>query len=752
MEETFQSAYQEEQSRLDAVLNEIDTQLERLRNTPVYTGHDYTEQVLEGIREERRNALAKLRQEPYFGRLDFQENGEGQRKALYIGKIGADRDEAGDHPMVIDWRAPVASLFYSFTGGREPISYETPEEGLIEGLVYLKRNVVIRKRILERVADTFDRESDGPAVSDEFLVYRLGENKDNRLRDIVSTIQEEQDRIIRAAKNTALIIQGVAGSGKTTVALHRLAFLLYQYKEQVTAEKMIIFAPNRMFLDYISDVLPELGVGNIAQSTFADWASEALGVELAPDAAQETYDRWFKGTGPMPVLTEETPARFKGSTALVPVIEEAVGLLEETAVPEGDFSPWDGKILPRRMILDWHDREYAPYAPARRKERVLARIHRWIEMELKKSPSAAALKERKKRAAQREKAYAAKWPKYEPAGIYRMIFRAAKVPAGWPVEAPDAIPASVLKDTQKALKKGLLREEDLPPMLYIHYLLNGDESIHRFDHVVIDEAQDFSPFQIFMLDRYVKGHSFTILGDLSQGIHAYRGVHDWSEMSGLFDPSDTAYHALTRSYRSTMEIIEFANGILAHGVGSGLLAVPVFRSGSPVRLIRSEPAATGSAGGPASGSGNGSDAPLPDASPRVRVIARALAELSGREYRTVAVLTRSLADAEALHAELLPRFPGLNLIDGGMTEYKGGLSVLPIYLSKGLEFDAVLLADADREHYGEAAWDAKLLYVGCTRALHELWLLGSGELPGALKAAAGAVETAEGWPEAQPEA
>lgn len=146
-----------------------------------------------------------------------------------------DREQVSDRPLVIDWRAPVASLFYSFTGGTEPASYEAPE-GLIEGLVYLKRNVVIRKQILERVADTYNRNSDAPTVSDEFLVYRLGENKDNRLRDIVSTIQEEQDRIIRAVKNTALIIQGVAGSGKTTVALHRLAFLLYQYKEQVSAE------------------------------------------------------------------------------------------------------------------------------------------------------------------------------------------------------------------------------------------------------------------------------------------------------------------------------------------------------------------------------------------------------------------------------------------------------------------------------------------------------------------------------------
>ncbi|MFE4711396.1 HelD family protein [Paenibacillus sp. NPDC056722] len=791
MEDNLQSAYQEEEDRLDKTLVEIDAVLEKLRNTPVYTGHDYTEQALEASREQRRRDLTKLRQEPYFGRLDFQGTDEHERKALYIGKIGADREQVSDRPLVIDWRAPVASLFYSFTGGTEPASYEAPD-GLVEGLVYLKRNVVIRKQILERVADTFNRESDGPAVSDEFLVYRLGENKDNRLRDIVSTIQEEQDKIIRAAKNTALIIQGVAGSGKTTVALHRLAFLLYQYKDQVSAEKMIIFAPNRMFLDYISDVLPELGVGNIAQNTFPDWAAEVLGLELPQQDATQTLNRWFETSGGMPEITEETPGRFKGSTALMGLIEDSIKLLEADAVPEGDFIPWEGTVLRRSMILRWHNEEYAPYPPAKRKERVMARIHRWIEMELKKSPSAAAMKERKKKGAQREKAYSAKWSKYDPLTIYKQIFRAAKTPESWPAEPPEIIPAGVLKETAKELKKGIIREEDLPPLLYIHYLLNGNEGISRFDHVVIDEAQDFSPFQIAILDLYVRGHSFTILGDLSQGIHAYKGVHGWEEMQKLFDPEHTAYHALTRSYRSTMEIIEFANGILSAGVNSPLLAVPVFRSGNPVRLIaygeagrpevqsskvggseagrsevdgsevggsevgRSEAGATDAGRSKADGSEvRDSEAGVPDAGnllktnelhldPRVQDLRAALAALSGREYRTVAVLTRSLREATELYTALAEHFSDIHLIDGSMTAYQGGLSILPVYLSKGLEFDAVILADADRGHYGEAAWDAKLMYVGCTRALHELWLLHDGELPAYVQASEG--EVLIGWP------
>jgi DNA helicase-2/ATP-dependent DNA helicase PcrA len=723
LEDNFQSAYQEEENRLNEAISEIDRQLQRLQSMDVYTGHDFTEQVLEAAREEKRTTLVKSVQEPYFGRLDFQGAKDQERKPLYIGKIGVDQEVIAEQPLVIDWRAPVASLFYSFTGGEESTTYEAPE-GLIEGLVFLKRNVVIRKQILERVADTYNRESEQPAVSDEFLVYRLGENKDNRLRDIVSTIQAEQDQIIRAAKNTALIIQGVAGSGKTTVALHRLAFLLYQYKDQVTAEKMIIFAPNHMFLDYISDVLPELGVGDIQQSTFADWAMDVLELDLPLADAAETLHYWFEHSGGTRELNDEVPGRFKGSLILMKMISSLIESLEGISVPEGDFSPWEGKVLSRDKILYWYNEEYKPYPLAKRKERVMARIHRWVEMELKKSPSEKVLKEHKKKATLREKSYATKWPKYDPLTIYKQLFRALKIPSGWSEDTLQGIPVSVLKSTQHDLKKDIIREEDLSPLLYIHYLLHDITSGQRFDHIVIDEAQDFSPFQVAVLDFFVRGHSFTILGDLSQGIHAYRGVHHWKEMSSLFQPDDTAYFALTRSYRSTMEIIEFANGILEKGVQSDLMAVPVFRSGDPVRVI-------------SYGIGEGA---------RVDVLQEALHRLSTKEYRTVAILTRTLREARELHEQLSKNVADIHLIDGSKQAYQGGLSILPVYLSKGLEFDAVIVADADQDHYGPTSWDAKLMYVGCTRALHELWILHGEAVPDYL----GNTErdiAVQGWPE-----
>lgn len=701
--ENFQSAYQEEKVRLDRTLEEVDKQLQRLRGIPVYTGQDFTEQLLEANRENKRKQLEQSSGEPYFGRLDFAEQGKN-KTPLYIGKVGVGNPD-GKEPIVIDWRAPVASLFYSFTGG-DDAAYAAPE-GLVEGLVYLKRNIVIRKSILDRVADTYNRDSDGPAVSDEFLVYRLGENKDNRLRDIVSTIQAEQDQIIRAAKNTALIIQGVAGSGKTTVALHRLAFLLYQYKEQISAERMVIFAPNHMFIDYISEVLPELGVGDIQQSTFGDWAAKVLELDEIPSDGAEALSHWFDGgaQGRDSILEDAAlPGRFKGSMAFKAIIDAALANLESGCVPEGDLEPWEGARLPRQEIIGWFEGEYRHYPVARRKERVLARVHRWIEMELKKSPSAAALKDRKKKAQQREKSYAKKWPELTPLSLYRELFGIRK--GGGTIGLTDVaerIPRGILKETQGYLKKGVVKEEDLAALLYLYTRINEIDGRLTFDHVVIDEAQDFTPFQVHVLDRFVKGHSFTILGDLSQGIHYYKGVRNWDEMKSLFRPEETAYFALTRSYRSTMEIIQFANEILEQGVGAELLAVPVFRSGEPVRLL------------PAAGER------------RFGALRYALDKALSGSFRTAAVLTRTMREAEELHEVLQQDGVDANLINGDLKQYAGGVSVLPVYLSKGLEFDAVIVTDVDPLHYGPD--DAKLLYVGCTRALHELWLLHGTELP-----------------------
>ncbi|MFC0216704.1 HelD family protein [Paenibacillus chartarius] len=698
METKLQSAYQEELQRLEETSRQIDAQLKRLQAIPPYRGDDLTEQSLEAVRESGRRNMARAIEEPYFGRLDFQENGQSAPATLYIGKVGVD-DPDTSKLLVIDWRAPVASLFYSFTGGLEQAEYESPE-GLVAGLVYLKRNIVIRKQILQRVVDTYDRSAGDPAVTDEFLLYRLGENKDNKLRDIVSTIQAEQDRIIRAAKNTALIIQGVAGSGKTTVALHRLAFLLYQYRDQVHAEKMMIFAPSRMFLDYISGVLPELGVGSIQQSTFADWALDLLDHEVKLADPAERLAAWFAVGPERPPIDDTAPGRWKGSVRFVQLLEDCLRKYEAGALPDTDFEPWERKKLPADTIRGWWDVENKHYPLMKRRERVIARMKRWLEMELDKVWEASRRKELKKSAAQKLRAYEKAWTALTPFGFYKALFDVKQPPFYATKELCAALPESLASASAAQFKKKLVQPEDLAPLVYIRDTFWGISGEHMFDHTVIDEAQDFSPFQVELLRRHTKNDSFSILGDLSQGIHGYQGIHAWDEFSSLFETERTGYFELERSYRSTMEIIHFANHVLQAGVPNAKLAVPVFRSGEPIRILRA-------------------------ASPKQAAAAAvaAVERIRGGSAQAIAVITRTEKASAPVYKALQQAGIEAHLIGAAQQHYGGGVSVVPAYLAKGLEFDAVILFGVDADAYEATPQDAKLLYVGCTRALHELVLI-----------------------------
>lgn len=728
MEEKTQSAYLEEQARLDRAIAQIDSQLARLEVVPRYHGEEYTEQVLESHRENSRRKLARATEEPYFGRMDFQEEGTEEPVPLYIGKSGVEDSETGQ-PLVIDWRAPVASLFYTFTGGELPASYDSPD-GTVEGLIYLKRNLAVRKRILQRVVDSYVRGEENLAVTDEFLLYRLGENKDNRLRDIVSTIQAEQDQIIRAAKNTALIIQGVAGSGKTTVALHRLAFLLYQYRENISAERMIIFAPNSMFLDYISGVLPELGVGNIQQTTFTDWALNRLDEEVKLVDPSKAYGSWFAVGPDRPAIHDGNPGRYKGSAVFKKLLDECADLLEKNYLPDADFIPWDGSRLDAATLHRWANEEFRHYAPVKRRERTIGRLKRWLEMELDKVRDANRRKDLKKKAGQKLRTYLKNWPEPTPFAFYKKILLQDERPEYLPVSLLNQIPAEAIELSAKEFKKKLVRQEDLAPLLHLYNRFNGITSDARFDHSVIDEAQDFSPFQIALLKDHVRNESFSILGDLSQGIHAYQGILQWSEFQDLFEPDQSAYFQLDRSYRSTMEIIGFANGVLRRGGVKGLLAVPVFRSGDPVKRVpvplgasmSGETAVTKPISRKSKGMGAGS----PRQGAYRELIGEVKEILSTGRSNTIAVITRTPEAASEAQIALQEAGLEATLITAGERRYKGGLSVLPVYLAKGLEFDSVLLWDVNELNYTATPEDAKLLYVGCTRALHELIVLYSG--------------------------
>ncbi|WP_138751483.1 HelD family protein [Paenibacillus sinopodophylli] len=684
---TVQSAYQEEQERLTKSLEDILTQLQAIG--PRYKGDDFTEQMLDLQQEERRLRLEISKREPYFGRIDFEELPGNEAKPLYIGKAGVAKKDSNEL-LVIDWRAPAASVFYSFTGGEAPASYESPD-GQIEGHVHLKRNFMIRQGEIVRLVDSYVRGQDEGSVTDEFLLYRLGENKDNKLRDIVSTIQGEQDLIIRADRSKALFIQGVAGSGKTTVALHRLAFLLYQYADKMRAERMIIFAPNRMFLDYISGVLPELGVGDIQQTTFSDWTVELLEKTITVSDPSDAMSYWFEERRTAEEI-EHASGRFKGNLAFKKIVDERIADFENRIVPVIPFIPIDRLELSPAQMREWYDTDYGEETLMKKRDRLVSRIRRWFESELKMK--GIADKKVRAKALAKFNSFTKKIPSYTALQLYASLFSGK--------QQVDDIPKQLSKATAARLKNEVAAAEDLAPLAYIQLQLFG-LSKQAFDHIVIDEAQDYSPFQLEVLRLCQRTASMTVLGDLQQGIHAYAGVQSWGQLTELFTEEQIGYYELNRSYRSTTEIIEFANKILGSMTGGVKPAVPVFRSGDAV-IVESI----------------SDEAWLPALEATVREW-----QAQG-EYETISVIGRTASECEVIYNYLQEKELPASLVQSKQPAYGGGLSVVPVYLSKGLEFDAVLIADAGEEAY--APLDAKLLYVGCTRALHKLKLYSRGKL------------------------
>ncbi|MFZ5826829.1 MAG: HelD family protein [Bacillota bacterium] len=707
-------AYLEESQRLKGTLVDVRTQLAELRAVPPLNMPElvdesmeallHAELALERMRLDRIRRLDLAEREPYFGRIDFQEGPDAPVERFYIGKVGVQESTSPD-PLVLDWRTPMASLFYTTaTGATDEVSFESPD-GVHTGTLWLKRHLGVRQAILQRIVDAKVKgaPTEAEPVIDEFLSYRLQESRDARLRDIVSTIQAEQNAIIRAPMDRALIIQGVAGSGKTTVALHRLAYLLYTFRESIAASRIIIFAPNRMFLDYISDVLPELGVDGVVQTTFADWALRELGdPEIQPTGQADRLEYHFT-PGHDPDEGADAPGRFKGSLLFQEVLDLAIAQYEASFVPDQDLLLWPGATLRASTVRQWFHGAYQSYPLMARKERCIARARKWADDHLMQFAGTMHERERRKLCRNAVAKWVKLWPNHTPLELYQQILGAKpqkkKGPAN--VGFPD-IPERVVKDSLAHFKREEVAPEDLAPLVYVKAKLRGYKEDRQLDHVVIDEAQDFSPFQVELLKKLTRSNSFTILGDLSQGIHAYQGIHRWEELIEVFEPEPTAYYTLEQSYRSTYEVMTFANAVISKLGAPAALAKPVFRSGAPVRV----------------------EATTPDQLP-ARVAAE-VAALRARKMASIAVIGRTEPHCRALHESLTALGLEPQLITPRQTSYRGGLSVIPAYLVKGLEFDGVIVADASEGAYGLSGRDARLLYVACTRALHELLIIHTG--------------------------
>lgn len=684
--------------------------------------------------------LDLIKDQAYFARLDFCEEGSPENETIYLGKIGFVSRETSE-VIVVDWREPIATLYYGGTEGTS--TYEAPV-GVVECEVNLKRQMEIENALIKRIVDTQISAAiygDSTGIpTDEFLLSRLGQQSDRRLRDIVSTIQQEQNTIIRANLDQPLVVQGVAGSGKTTVALHRLAYLLYRYRDKLSPEDVLVIAPNRVFLTYISDVLPSLGVNDVAQSTLTEYLQNIYGKGLSVVSKKASHFHADTEDPYSSVFAKAQTAStiIKGSLAIKPLLEQAAQSAGVSALPRQPLI-----ILGKTMAaLDETRRrylgDYPLMPPLRRLEELRKVAQRLAEKRLEEASAETQAKyERRLEELRRQRAQGStailsvyKDREDELSGlkakkeqelsryldtfglpnaleIYKTIMSDQEVllaALNGEFES-QLIQATAFISSQMFALGMVEEEEDLAPLAYLRLRLSGVSDKLKFKHIVIDEGQDLTALEISVLADLSGHDSITIVGDVSQSILPGRGLTDWKQTAGACFKGKVRTATLTLSYRTTSEIVNFSNSVLRSKHFSGALAKPVLRSGELPRLIKTT-----------------------TTEEQHKAITTILRETKDRGHNNVAVIARSVTDAQSLYNALKTQGVVVTLLQDGSDEYEGGVQVMPVYLSKGLEFDAVIIVDADDDRYPDRELDAKLLYVALTRAMHELYVLHTGQL------------------------
>ncbi|MCG7410259.1 UvrD-helicase domain-containing protein [Paenibacillus sp. ACRRX] len=692
--------------------------------------------------------LQKLNQHkgsPYFGRIQFREDGDDETLDIYIGLMSLTDDQADAH-LVYDWRTPIASLFYDYAAG--PVQYRTPV-GLITGEMPMKRQFVIRRGRLEAVFDT------GIQIGDDMLQEMLAKSSDTKMRSIVSTIQREQNAIIRDDSHDVLIVQGAAGSGKTSAAMQRIAYLLYKYRNSIRSEQVVLFSPNDLFNDYVSNILPELGEANMSQTTFQNYLEHRLHTRWQLEDLYDQAERLMRkptgeeaiGTAAQSVQTstkqtdetaavnetagvrdstllELASARWKASFDFMQVMDRYIDHLTQEGMQFVALGTPKRTIVTQEMMAEQFYVVLADWSLTGRlhklQEWVKQYVNSWAKAEEKRVYNKLLQKnqyigtEQELRDISRKQVR--KWVQrmrrqtrvfgfVDWEGMYVSCMQQL---GHWVAEVehtrvvgnnslPDAKLATQIGHyTAKRLSEhGILPFEDTSPFLYLIERTQGFHTFNHIRHVVIDEAQDYSPFQYELLNRLFPRSRFTILGDWNQAIYEANRVNSVEMVQQMFKERKTDIVRLAKSYRSTRNITEYAQRIIPDGEP----AQAFNRSGSAPRLYLVE-----------------------TEEERLAAAVRLLRELERAGAGSAALITKDESTSAYLYELLREQFPDMRQVTKFTRQFAAGYWVMPSYLAKGLEFDGVIIYDADQASYGKES-DRKLLYTVCTRALHELSLI-----------------------------
>lgn len=757
---------QQEQKRVDRVMetiieeiNRVESEASRSRNEVVQirkhfwdevkvstdTFDDYLETII-GLRQEaqalsvnisthrhaskRLSTLRRMQGVPYFGRIDFIEEGNSTQEQIYIG-ISSLSDTSGEHFLIYDWRAPVSSVYYDYQPGSA--KYVTPG-GTIEGILEKKWQYLIRGGVLQSMFDT------SLTIGDEILQQVLGKGTDKQMHNIVATIQQEQNRIIRHDQGRLLIVHGAAGSGKTSAAMQRIAYLLYKYRDRLNADQIILFSPNSMFNSYVSNVLPELGEENMQQVTFQEYLDHRLSKEFYVENPFEQLEYVLTAANTPSYKSRVASIQFKASTRFFEVISSYRKSLEGSGMVFKDIT-FRGKPIVRAQQIA--ERFYSHDSSLRFHNRMeslkdwlikkinevqkVERTKQWVQEEIELLSNDDYHKAHRylaeKRGFKREEiadyemepealARLLVHQKLKPLrkrvrafrfvdlkGMYKQLFADPLKIEGWIEGETPAGWEAICRATLEMLDENKLFYEDATPFLLLKELILGFQSNSSIKHLVIDEAQDYSPFQFEFLKRLFPAARMTVLGDFNQAIFAHASeMVDFNTLTSLYGPDETEIINITRSYRSTKPIIELTRRL----VPNGERIIPFERNGEPPVLKQ-----------------------LADHKELHSCIASKVAELQCLGLNSIAIICKSAEESKSAY-EALSSIDHIKLLKSSSLEYEQGVVVVPSYLSKGIEFDAVIIYDASEHVYGDESL-RRVFYTACTRAMHYLQLYSVGE-------------------------
>lgn len=640
---------------------------------------------------------------PYFGRFDFQEE-DFDREKIYIGLNNVINSHTQD-VWVYDWRAPIASIFYRYELGEA--KYKAPM-GEIKGEVFLKRQYKIQHSELKYFFDSSIR------ITDDALQEILGRNSSPAMRQIVETLQKEQDEIIRDTENEVLIVQGVAGSGKTSIALHRIAYLMYEgLSSRLRSNNVLIISPNDVFSQYISSVLPELGEENVVQATFDDLISTAFRERFNVETRDQQLETLLNFQSTPAGRLKSKNILFKGSLQFLEILDRLVVHYGRQLIQFEDVY-YNGKLIETKQLIKnrfLNNKIGIPMTKQlKRVEKTLwERIHplqkerrvaltRLVAtnpehlLEIKPYARLLALRE-----AQALKTKINRFTEVDYKAVYERLLRdhALFVKLTRGLGLPEG-GKDLLDQTLGDLEKGELSYEDSVALLYLKLRLEGG-NYTEIRQVVIDEAQDYSPLQFQVFKLLFPNAHFTILGDVAQSIEREGNEVAYDQVKQVLSRPKTIKLTLTKGYRSTFEISAFAQKIY----DQKRVAYPFERHGPEPEVIISK-----------------------TKDKMYEHILRDISSFQNEGFETIAVICKTFQECQEVY-QILSRKIEIRLVHPREGEMEKGVLIIPTYGAKGLEFDCALILGVDQKNY-VTDLDERLLYIACTRALHRLKIYAVG--------------------------